>query len=256
MANVPAQRKMRELARPVVSTLGSPIQLPDETRNYELKGSHYNMLPSFLGLANEDPLNFIRTFYHTLEHFPLRGLMEDQLRMRCFPHTLKERASTWWMSLPPASMSTWQEVYDKFMGRYYSHSKTTSLRKQISTFEQLDEESFHEAWERFKQLLIDCPHHFFAQELLNQFFYDGLTLTCQYMVDGAAGGTIGNKTATKTYELYEMLGDNSQQKNVRNSRQGSVHQSNAARNYEGWSLEQANMLYSESSWKNNNDQHD
>ena len=101
------------------------------------------------------------------------------------------------MSLPAASLRIWEEVYHKFMGRYYSHQKTTSLRQQISTFTQLDGESFHEARERFNQLLIECPHHYYAQELLNQFFYDGLTLTSQCMVDGAAGGTIGNKTADR-----------------------------------------------------------
>ena len=89
------RKEMRELARPVVTTSNSCLVLTDAARNYELKGLHYNMLPSFYGLANEDPLTFIRTFYDTLEHFPLHTLSEDQLRMRCFPQTLKERAKTW-----------------------------------------------------------------------------------------------------------------------------------------------------------------
>ena len=115
------RREMRELARPVVTSSNSCLVLSDAARNYELKGIHYNMLPSFHGLANEDPLTFIRTFYDTLEHFPLHALTEDQLRMRCFPQTLKERSKTWWISLPAASLRTWEEVYHKFMGRYYSY---------------------------------------------------------------------------------------------------------------------------------------
>ena len=89
------RREMRELARLVVTTSSSCLVLTEAARNYELKGFHYNMLPTFLGHANEDPLTFIRTFYATVEHFPLHTLTEDQLRMRCFPQTLRERAKTW-----------------------------------------------------------------------------------------------------------------------------------------------------------------
>lgn len=189
------RREMRELARPVVTNSISYIQLPPAARNYELKALSYNMLPNFHGLPNEDPLTFIRDFYAIVEHFPLNGLNEDQLRMRCFPYTMKDRAKAWLMSLPANSLTTWGEIYDKFMGKYYSYQKTTNLRQQISKFMQQEGEPFHEAWERFKLLLVECPHHYYAQELLNQFFYDGLTLQGQVMVDGAAGGTIGNKTA-------------------------------------------------------------
>ena len=104
MANT--QMRMRELARPMAPTVGSPLLLSTEARNYLLKGCYFNILPSFDGRANEDPLKFIRNFYNALEHLPLRELTEDQFRMRCFPYTLKERASAWWVTLPVASMTT------------------------------------------------------------------------------------------------------------------------------------------------------
>ena len=74
-------------------------------------------------------------------------------------------------------------------------------------------------------LLIQCPHHHYPLQLLNQFFYDGLTQQCQYTVDNAAGGAMGEKTAEDTQELFEMLGANSQQKSVRGRRAG-VHEVN------------------------------
>ena len=95
MENVQVQMRMRELARPMAPTSGSPLLLPTEARNYELRGFYFNILPSFGGKDNEDPLGFIRNFYNALEHLPLRELTEDQLRMRCFPYTLKEEASAW-----------------------------------------------------------------------------------------------------------------------------------------------------------------
>ena len=147
---------------------------------------YFNQFPNYHGLPNEDALTFMRTFYGTVENFPRNGLTNEEIRMRCFPYTLKDRANAWWLSLPAGSMTTWDQVYERFVGKYYAHSKTMSLRQQICTFAQHDDEPFHEAWERFKQLLSQCPHHYYPRELLNQFFYDGLTLNTQYMVDGAA----------------------------------------------------------------------
>ena len=137
----------------------SCIQLGEAVRNYEMKNVHFTMLPSFYGIPNEDPLIFIRDFYATMQTFPLQGLTEDQLSMRCFLYTLKDKAKVWLMTLQPNSLTTWEVVYEKFMGKFYSHQKTIELRTKIATFEQMEGEPFHEAWDRFKQLLIQCPHH-------------------------------------------------------------------------------------------------
>ncbi|KAL5854518.1 hypothetical protein ACOSQ4_004320 [Xanthoceras sorbifolium] len=50
------------------------------------------MLPSFHGLANEDPLTFIHDFHHTIQTFPLQGLSDYQLRMRCILYKIKDEA--------------------------------------------------------------------------------------------------------------------------------------------------------------------
>ena len=59
---------------------------------------------------------------------------------------------------------------------------------------------------------MECPHHSYSQELLNQFFYEGLTCDCQSKVDTAAGGAIGDKTAVEMHEIYEKLSESSKQK--------------------------------------------
>ncbi|XP_019177862.1 PREDICTED: uncharacterized protein LOC109173058 [Ipomoea nil] len=168
--------------------------------------------------ATKDALTFVRDFYAVVQNFPLNDLPEDKLRKRCFPYTLKDAAKQWFMSLTPGSLRTWPEVYNKFIGKFYSHAKTSELRRKITNFSQAEGEPFHEAWEMFKMLLIQCPHHGYPLELQNQTFYDGLTQTSQSIVDNAAGGSMGEKTAEETLALYEMLGANSQQKSVCNKR--------------------------------------
>ena len=126
--------RMKDFTRPIISTSTSCIQLGEAARNYELKSIHFNQLPSFYGMPNEDPLNFIREFYSVVQTFPLQALNEDQLRMRCFPYTLKDRAKTWLMTLAPDSLTTWSDVYNKYMSKFYSHQKTAELRTKIATF--------------------------------------------------------------------------------------------------------------------------
>ncbi|KAB2607403.1 S ribonuclease [Pyrus ussuriensis x Pyrus communis] len=75
-------RPMKEFARPVVETSPSCILLDATARNYELKNTHHNMIPSFYGVASEDSLSFICDFYATIQTLPLQGLSEDQLQMR------------------------------------------------------------------------------------------------------------------------------------------------------------------------------
>ncbi|KAB2615360.1 hypothetical protein D8674_021948 [Pyrus ussuriensis x Pyrus communis] len=143
MANV-NPRPMKEFALPVVETSPSCILLNAIAINYELKNTHYNMLPSFYGVASEDPLSFVRDFYATIRTFPLQGLREDQLRMRCFPYTMKDKAKQWLMSLTPRLLVTWEAIYNKFVAKFYSHQKTTELRSKIATFIEIEGEKVEE----------------------------------------------------------------------------------------------------------------
>ncbi|CAA0826238.1 Unknown protein, partial [Striga hermonthica] len=129
-----------------------------------------------------------------------------------------DRAKAWFMTLAPGSLATWTEVYSKFIGRYYSHQKTQELRSQIVSFAQLPNESLHEAWERFKDLQRQCPHHNLSPGLLMNCFYDSLHQNLQYMVDNAAGGDIGARTAEEMFEIFETMSTNSSQKSTRGKR--------------------------------------
>lgn len=82
-------------------------------------------------------------------------------------------------------------------------------------FCQSGDELFHEAWERFRELLQQCPHHQMAPEMLWQFFYDGLQQTTQFMVDSTAGGNIAVKTADELKDIFETHTASSQQKSTR-----------------------------------------
>ncbi|KAB2597164.1 hypothetical protein D8674_000084 [Pyrus ussuriensis x Pyrus communis] len=57
---------LEDYAQPIIPNAPSCILLPFEPKNYDLKSSHFHMLPSFYGLPNEDPLVYIKEFYNVV----------------------------------------------------------------------------------------------------------------------------------------------------------------------------------------------
>nr|GEX38907.1 reverse transcriptase domain-containing protein [Tanacetum cinerariifolium] len=72
-------------------------------------------------------------------------------------------ARIWLDKEPPRSIQTWEDLVSKFINQFFPPSKTTYLRNEIINFLQKPNETFNEAWERFKDLLRQCPHHGFSE---------------------------------------------------------------------------------------------
>ena len=84
---------------------------------------------------------------------------EEAIRLRLFPFSLNGAARLWFNSLAPNSITTWEEMARKFMLKYFPPSRIVQFRNEITSFVQLETESFYDAWERFKELLRKCPYH-------------------------------------------------------------------------------------------------
>nr|GEW96743.1 hypothetical protein [Tanacetum cinerariifolium] len=64
-------------------------------------------------------------------------------------------------------------------------------------------ETFNEAWERFKDLLRQCPHHGFSESHQLDTFYNALNLNDQDALDSAAGGNFLNKIPCECLSIIE-----------------------------------------------------
>ncbi|GKA13323.1 reverse transcriptase domain-containing protein [Tanacetum coccineum] len=73
------------------------------------------------------------------------------------------------------------------VGSIFPPSKTTHLKNEISRFTQKFEETFSEAWERFKEMLRACPHHGFTELTQVDTFYNGLNENEQDSLNVAVG---------------------------------------------------------------------
>nr|GEW19553.1 reverse transcriptase domain-containing protein [Tanacetum cinerariifolium] len=110
--------------------------------------------------------------------------------------SLEGDARIWYEKEPPNSILTSDDLINKFVNQFFPPSKTTHLKNKISRFTQRFEETFGEAWERFKEMLRACPHHGFSELTQIDTFYNGLNEQDQDSLNAAAGSFFQNQAST------------------------------------------------------------
>ncbi|XP_058202597.1 uncharacterized protein LOC131317035 [Rhododendron vialii] len=199
----------------------SCIVMPTVRANqYEIRPGTLQMLPSFYGKPNEDPYDNLNQFMETSKIICIRDFDKDALKLLLFPFSLKDKAKQWLNSLPANSITSWTQMCEEFLKKYFSIGKTTLHRQEITGFTQHDGEQFHESWERFNDLLRTCPHHAIPKWQLVQSFYQGLMEPHRQLVDSSSGGTFLHKNVNDAWKLFENLSENSQHRasSLRHSR--------------------------------------
>nr|GFC94332.1 reverse transcriptase domain-containing protein [Tanacetum cinerariifolium] len=77
------------------------------------------------------------------------------------------------------------------------------LRNEIINFLQKPNETFNEAWERFKDLPRQCPHHSFSELHQLDTFYNALNPNDQDALDSTAGGNFLDKIPRECLSVIE-----------------------------------------------------
>nr|GFB14073.1 reverse transcriptase domain-containing protein [Tanacetum cinerariifolium] len=109
----------------------------------------------------------------------------------------------WLDKEPLRSILTWEDLVSKFINQFFPPSKTTYLRNEITNFLQKSNETFNEAWEHFKDLLRQCPHHGFTELHQLDTFYNALNPNDQDALDSAAGGNFLDKIPRECLSIIE-----------------------------------------------------
>nr|GEX14166.1 DNA-directed DNA polymerase [Tanacetum cinerariifolium] len=135
---------------------------------------------------------------------PMEGdVLNDVIKLIMFSYSLEGNARVWYDKEPPNSILTWEDLVNKFVNQFFPPSKTTHLKNEISRFTQRFEETFGEAWERFKEMLRACPHHGFTKLAQIDTFYNGFNDNDQDSLNAAAGGNLLSKTTREALQIIE-----------------------------------------------------
>nr|GFA90248.1 hypothetical protein [Tanacetum cinerariifolium] len=125
------------------------------------------------------------------------------LKLLLFPFSLEGEARIWLDKEPPRSILTWEDLVSKFINQFFPPSKTTNLRNEITNCLQKSNETFNEAWERFKDLLRQCPHHGFSELHQLDTFNNALNPNDQDALYSAAGGNFLDKIPRECLSIIE-----------------------------------------------------
>ncbi|GJR55783.1 reverse transcriptase domain-containing protein [Tanacetum coccineum] len=112
-------------------------------------------------------------------------------------------ARDWLDKEPPRSILTWDDLVAKFINQFFPPSKTTYYRNEIITFFQKPNETFNEAWERFKGFFAMFLNHGFSELHQLDTFYNSLNSNDQDALDSAAGGNFLDKMPQEGLAIIE-----------------------------------------------------
>ncbi|GJV85750.1 reverse transcriptase domain-containing protein [Tanacetum coccineum] len=200
------------IVEPELRTIVAPMaertmeELPKiNADHFEIKTNLLQLVQAnpFHGLENENPHAHINSFKRITSTLRFRNVPNDVIKLMMFPYSLEGAAKTWYEKEPPNSILTWEDLVTKFVNQFFPPSKTTHLKNKISRFTQKFDESFSEAWERFKEMLRACPHHGFTELTQVDTFYNGLNDNDQDSLNAAAGGNLLSKTTREALNIIE-----------------------------------------------------
>ncbi|CAA7018077.1 unnamed protein product [Microthlaspi erraticum] len=180
---------------------------PVQNHNFEIKLGMINLVQNkmFHGLPSEDPIDHLDEFDRLCDLTKINGVSEDAIKLRLFPMSLADKAHQWEKSLPHGTITTWDECKKAFLAKFFSTGRTAKLRGEISSFIQRNNETFAEAWERFKGYTSQCPHHGFNNESLLSTLYRGCLPRYREMLDTASNGNFLNQDVDDGWQLVENI---------------------------------------------------
>ncbi|CAM8956872.1 unnamed protein product [Rhodiola kirilowii] len=152
------EKPLKDYSTPSLTGFQSPIAPPGvNAPQFELKPTLINMVGNnaLTGIGN--PNAHLTSFLKLCETFKINNVPKESIYLRLFPFSLMGRAKDWLWSHDENTFTTWDELAQAFLLKYFPPAKTQRLKNLINSFEQGEDETFYEAWERFKELQRECP---------------------------------------------------------------------------------------------------
>ncbi|GKA13631.1 reverse transcriptase domain-containing protein [Tanacetum coccineum] len=125
----------------------------------------------------------------------------NAIKLKLFPSSLTGDAKVWFNKLSPDVITTWEEMRQAFVSRFFPPAMFDRLMGEIRGFTQNLHESLVDAWIRLKDLLRICHGHGLGRGTIIQIFYYGLDEATQAILD--AGGIFLYTTPNEAHQLLK-----------------------------------------------------
>nr|GEV19420.1 reverse transcriptase domain-containing protein [Tanacetum cinerariifolium] len=138
---------------------------------FELKHILINMMTSdqFFGLEKDNPHDHIRWFNKITSTIKYKDVPNSAIKLMLFSFSLAGAARQWLEKEPSRSIHTWEDL----------------------------------AWDRYKDLLLACPHHGFTELHQVDTFYNALNPADQDSLNAAAGGNLLERRTQDVLTIIE-----------------------------------------------------
>ena len=116
---------LEEFALPPTVVQTAIRRPPIQANNFELKSITLQILQNILFhiLPNENPDMHLTNFLEVYDTIKYNGVTEEALRLRLFPLSLSDRAKHWLTSQPPDSITSWNDLVQKFLTKFFPPAK-------------------------------------------------------------------------------------------------------------------------------------
>ncbi|GJY45182.1 hypothetical protein Tco_0433395 [Tanacetum coccineum] len=118
---------------------------------------------TFNGSDHEDANEDNEKVLEIVNLFHIPNITQDQEMLKAFPISLTRVVSRWLRNKPYGSITNWEDLKIKFLGKYCLPSQTAKKMEEINNFQQEPDETLYQAWERLKEISIKCPQHYLTE---------------------------------------------------------------------------------------------
>nr|GFC31218.1 reverse transcriptase domain-containing protein [Tanacetum cinerariifolium] len=197
-------RTMAQMLQAPIEGYEDAIVVPQiNANNFELKQTVINLVQSNQFTGRQDQHNHLCFFNKVTSIVRHPKVPNTTIKLLLFSFSLEGEARIWLDKEPPRSILTWEDLVSKFINHFFPPSKTTYLRNEITNFLQKPNKMFNEAWERFKDLLRQCPHYVFSELHQLDTFYNALNPNDHDALDSTRGGNYLDKIQRECLSIIE-----------------------------------------------------
>ena len=123
----------------------------------------------------------------------LNGVNLDVIKLQLFPFSLRDTTTNWFESFQYGSINNWEVLVEAFMERFFPPALIFERKREIIAFNQGEEESLYNDWEKYKKLLKRCPMHGIDQITQMDIFYHAMNYSSKGIVDATCCGAFKRK---------------------------------------------------------------